>query len=115
MSVAVSVAAVLAGAAAVEAASPVVRVENRSATPIRDLFVKKAGEREWGSNLIEGDSIAAGASRRVEVTEDGGCRYDVLVVFEDGRSEGNDGVDLCQREAYIVEPPAEGQGSEPNR
>jgi hypothetical protein len=81
------------------------QVENRSATPIQDLYIRKAGTDDWGKNAID-NTIAAGAVRHLAVHEDDGCNYDLRIVFQDGRSEERREVNLCQG-LTVIEPPVE--------
>jgi hypothetical protein len=92
-------------------AVPGVQIENRSPTPIQDLYIKKAGSEGWGKNVIDG-TIAAGAVRHLTLPEREGCKYDMRVVYQDGRSEEMNEIDLCQGLAVIEKP---GEGDTPDK
>jgi hypothetical protein len=83
-----------------------IQVENRTSTPIQDLFIRKPGVDEWGKDVIDG-SIAAGGVRHLALAHSGNCRYDVRIVFQDGRSDEMTNVDLCQG-LTVVDKPGEG-------
>ena len=87
-----------------------VLVENRATTPIQDLYIKKSGSPEWGKNAIDG-SIAAGGTRHLTLEHNSSCRYDIRVVFQDGRADEMSDVDLCQGLAVIDKP---GEGGTPD-
>jgi hypothetical protein len=67
---------------------------NRSPYPIRAVYACPPRSATWGSNLIEGRSLAPG--QRIAVELKGGCGvYDLRFVADDGIEFFEDGVPFC--------------------
>ncbi len=80
---------------------------NRTAQPIRELFVTPAGNANWGQNRLDGragnpTAIPANGSFTVRRRADNNCIFDVRVVFADGKSEERKGLNTCSLEEVMI-------------
>ena len=63
---------------------------------IDSIFIAHVDDPYWGVDLIRGFDVAPGENIDVEPTYvEGYCRFDVLLVFEDGYEMTLPEVDLC--------------------
>jgi hypothetical protein len=73
---------------------------NNGTSPIESFFARKSGATDWGtSRLGTGDAtakVAPNASISISVPLDGGCIYELRVVFENHQSREKRGADLCK-------------------
>jgi hypothetical protein len=62
-----------------------------------ELYVDVAGPGDFGAELLQGATIAAGdgGTVRFNPTDAGQCVYDILAVFGDGHSTQFNDLDLC--------------------
>jgi hypothetical protein len=76
------------------------KLTNNGASPIQAFYIRRAGATDWGaSRLGAGDATAAiapGSALTVSVPLEGGCIYELRVVFENHQSREKRGADLCK-------------------
>ncbi len=82
-------------ASAKPATDPSFRLINNGASPIAEVFATPGGSGNWGRNRLEGTPLPAGSARLFPLPK-GTCRYDLKVVFADGKSRERRGTDLCK-------------------
>ena len=70
-------------------------VMNSSSMAIKHVLAKPDGSPNWGSPL-QNSAVAVGKSGSSKVPSETNCLYDVRLVFEDGRTEEHDKVDVCK-------------------
>ena len=74
-----------------------VYVTNESEWAIEAIHIANVDDPRWGPNLIRGYEIFPGEYTEVEpLREEGYCRFDVLMVFDDGYEMTLPGVNLCE-------------------
>ena len=72
------------------------RLDGVNASPrlIREAYVARSTERDWGANRLQGRTLAPGASISLEIS--GGCGpYDVRFVADAGVELEAEEVELC--------------------
>lgn len=82
--------------------NPSFNLANRASGAVKEFFATPAGRANWGRDRLDGKGLAAGASFPVRLPADGNCIYDLRVVFADGRSEEQRGVNACKIETVSV-------------
>jgi len=88
------------GAHAQSAAQPQdFRIVNRAGAPAAALFAVRSprgGQGDWGGNLLRPDRpLPDGAGFRVSPNADAGCRFDLRLVYADGREAVLRDQDIC--------------------
>lgn len=81
-------------------------VQNRSAVPVQYLYIRPAGGRAWGRDRLGNEVIAARGAFSVTMPRGPSCNYDVKVVFDGGREDIRNAVNLCTTTEYAVTGPA---------
>lgn len=74
----------------------VLLVDNHGPMPIRKLYVSAANTNSWGAEQLAGTAIAPGDSVRVQLGRGTNCRFDVEVIYADGRGEDLLDIDVCK-------------------
>ena len=88
----------LPGLAHAQAQNPSFTLLNKSAQPIRELFVTPAGDANWGQNRLTTGPIAPGANFAVRRRIDGNCVFDLRVIYADQTREERRAVNTCNAE-----------------
>ena len=81
---------------AVAQGDPSFHVVNRSGQAINEIYVSPTREPYWGRDLLGRDVLPNGQSFPVRLAPTNGCRYDIRVVYADGRPEERRDQDTCQ-------------------
>lgn len=64
---------------------------------IEAVYVSHVDDNYWGPNLIAGYDLLPGDYTEVEpIVDQGYCRFDVLLVLDDGYEQVLQGVNLCE-------------------
>jgi hypothetical protein len=71
-------------------------VVNRSGQAINEIYVSPTREPYWGHDLLGRNVLPNGQSFPVRLAPTHGCRFDVRVVYADGRPEERRDQDTCQ-------------------
>lgn len=89
------------------------RIVNRAGLPATALFAVRSprgGQGDWGRSLLHPDRpLPDGAGFRVSPNADAGCRFDLRLVYADGREAVLRDQDICVNRSIVVSraaPPA---------
>ncbi|MBE9604808.1 hypothetical protein IAI18_08010 [Acetobacteraceae bacterium H6797] len=74
--------------------NPSFNVVNRGSQAIREVYASPSTDNDWGPDRLGDEMVQPGKFFAVRLVA-GECRYDVRIVYENGRSEERRGVDLC--------------------
>lgn len=77
-------------------ANPSFYLVNRSTQAINEVYVSPVTAAGWGHDQLGSDTIESGANTPIRLRADGRCLFDLRVVYEDGRSEEQRGVNTCE-------------------
>lgn len=73
-----------------------IEVVNASPLMMHFLYISPTGAKEWGRDWLgENTGLAAGTRGKVNPGRDGGCTYDLRVVYENKQEEEKRNQDLC--------------------
>jgi S1-C subfamily serine protease len=91
-----------------------VRIVNRTGEAATALHAVRSGRPDWGSNLLNRGPLPSGSVFNLRVNPDAGCRFDVRLVFGDGRESVLRNQDICatprvELSATAAPPPAVAQ------
>lgn len=78
-------------------------VINRAAAAITTLYVSSTEEDNWGTNRLGGQPLAAGRSFQVRLGQGRHCRFDLQVVYSDGKVEERRDQDVCRNRQVIFD------------
>ena len=73
---------------------PSFRLVNTSRSEINELYATPVGDDGWGRDLLGDDTVAPGASKVIRLPA-GQCRWDVRIVYANGKSTEKRRLDLC--------------------
>jgi hypothetical protein len=93
------------------AQAPDVYVVNRSSVAIRSIQLAVPGTGQWGTNLL-GDAVLP-AGYRFRVPPQGGCAYDVRVVYASAVEEQRRAENICAPRELAFHGPSPALGSAP--
>jgi len=102
------------GSAQPSTGNPSFALVNRSPRTIQRLFASPSRDRNWGTDRLGAQVLAAG--QRFQVTLPAGdCEWDVAVVYDDGQREERRRQPLCSLSELVftgaaAAPPSEGAG-----
>ncbi len=89
-------------AAAAQQQNPSFNLVNKSAKPVRELFVTPAGDANWGQNRLTSGAVEPGGKFAVRRRIDGNCIFDIRAVYADNTHEDKRGVNTCTAEDVVV-------------
>ncbi len=78
-------------------------VVNRTTTDITEIYVSPTSSDQWGEDRLGDDALGAGKSFRVRLGRTRDCRFDLRVLYEDGRREERNGQDICRNRQVIFD------------
>jgi hypothetical protein len=78
-----------------QAGDPSFNLINEAASPIREFYASPTNEDDWGDDRLGGGTVRARGRRAIRLPG-GHCRFDLRVVWEDGRAEERRDVNLCE-------------------
>jgi hypothetical protein len=81
-------------------------LQNRGSVPIQNLYIRQRGASGWGPDRLGNEVVSPRGAFNVSMPRGRSCEYDVRVVFDGGRQDLRNGVDLCQTSEYPVNGPA---------
>jgi hypothetical protein len=81
-------------------------VVNHTVQPIVEVYVTASEEKSWGDNVLGAAPVAPGRVARIRLGSAQPCRFDVRVVYQDGRMEDRRGVDACHVRQAVFEASA---------
>ncbi len=84
------------------APNPSFNLVNRSAQPIRELYVSPSGHSNFGQNRLPNGPIAPGARFAVRLLADGNCVFDIRAVYADGTHEDRRTLNTCTADDVTV-------------
>jgi len=90
------------GTAQAQEQNPSFNLVNKSAKPIRELFVTPAGDANWGQNRLISGPITPGGSFAVRRRVDGNCIFDIRVIYADNAREEKRGLNTCTMADVVV-------------
>lgn len=77
-----------------EADNPSFRLVNGARSEINEVYATPVGEDGWGADRLGDDTVAPGATRVIRLPP-GECRWDVRIVYANGKSTEKRRLDLC--------------------
>ena len=84
----------LAGPALAQGNNPDFRLNNRTGSTINEVYVSSASRSSWGRDLLGNNTLPSGQSLNVTLPA-GQCVNDIRVVYENGASQEQRGVNTC--------------------
>ena len=88
--------------AATPAADPSFRIVNNTPNVINEVYASPASQRNWGHDRLGAEIVAPGAKQIVRLPPDGGCVYDIRVVYQGGTAEERRGLNTCTMTDLVV-------------
>lgn len=82
------------------AGDPSFSFANRTEWTIRELYVSPSTERGWGRDRLGDDTLDPGHDRWIGLPSGRGCALDLKVVYMNGQSREQRGVETCSRADY---------------
>ncbi len=82
--------------------NPSFNLVNKSAKPVRELYVTPAGDANWGKNRLINGPIAPGGSFAVRRRIDGNCIFDIRAVYADSAREEKRDINTCTTADVVV-------------
>ena len=76
-------------------ADPSIRIVNNTPNVINEVYASPASQRNWGHDRLGTETVAPGGRQVVRLSTDGGCVYDIRVVYQGGTAEERRGVNTC--------------------
>lgn len=73
---------------------PSFRLVNRGGNEINEVYVSPAGDDGWGDDRLGEDTLAPGATRVIRLPA-GECRWDLRIVYANGKATEKRRLDLC--------------------
>jgi hypothetical protein len=73
-----------------------VRITNRGARAINEIYVASAGVNAWGEDRLGSRTLGSGASHLVALPP-GQCVNDIRIVFDGGEAEERRRVNTCSQ------------------
>ena len=73
---------------------PSFRLVNRGGNEINEVYVSPVGDDGWGEDRLGDDTLAPGGTRVIRLPA-GECRWDVRIVYSNGKSTEKRRLDLC--------------------
>lgn len=74
--------------------NPDFRLNNRTGSTINEVYVSSARRNDWGRDLLGSNTLSSGQSLNVTLPA-GQCTNDIRVVYENGASQEQRGVNTC--------------------
>jgi S1-C subfamily serine protease len=75
---------------------PSFRLVNKGQRTVNEVFATPAGRTSWGRNRLESGPMGPNGNHVFRLPREGGCIYDLRLVFADGKSLERKGADLCK-------------------
>ncbi len=75
---------------------PSVKLFNRAARPVTEVYMTPAGLTNWGQNRLGQDRLLPDGTRLFTLPRDGSCIFDLRVVFADGKALEKKRANLCR-------------------
>jgi hypothetical protein len=76
---------------------PSVKIFNRAAVPITEVYAQPSGGTVAGPNRVTGEPVKPDTTLAVSLPRDGTCFYDLRVVFADKRAMEKRHANLCRQ------------------
>lgn len=73
---------------------PSFRLVNTGRSEINEVYATPVGDDGWGRDLLGDDTVAPGANKVIRLPA-GECRWDVRIVYANGKSTEKRRLDLC--------------------
>ncbi len=90
-------------AAAQAAGDRSLTLANHAPVAVAALHVSSTRTDDWGEDRLRGAALPPGGALVVHLGRGTDCRFDVLVVYADGRTEELDDVDVCAAGRLVVD------------
>jgi hypothetical protein len=84
--------------------NPGLEIENGSRTQITEVHVKPNGNNNWGANKL-GETLRPGNTASIREMTETNCLYDVKAVYEDGRADEREKVNVCGHQRLVFGAP----------
>lgn len=81
--------------------NPSFNVVNRSGQAINEVYASAAGQTNWGRDRLQDKTVPAGGTFAVRLPADGNCKYDIRVVYADGKAEERRDLNTCNLDNVI--------------
>ncbi len=75
---------------------PSIRLFNRAAIPITEIYATPSGLTNWGQNRLNAGALKPDDKFLVQLPRDGNCYYDLRVVFADHKAREQKHANLCR-------------------
>jgi S1-C subfamily serine protease len=75
---------------------PSFRLVNKGQRTVAEVFATPAGRGTWGQNRLTTGPMGPDGNHVFRLPKEGGCIYDLRLVFADGKASERKGADLCK-------------------
>ena len=75
---------------------------NRTGSEARELFAVRSGRMDWGRNFLP-RPLTDGSAYGLRPNADAGCRFDIRLVFADGREAVKRDNDICAQNTVVMD------------
>ena len=103
----------LAAPALAQNPNPSFNIVNRGRADIKEVYATPAGMTTWGRDRLARAPVQPGQNAPVRLPADGNCVYDIRVIYADGRSEEQRGLNTCTMDNVLFPPAARGSAGRP--
>ncbi|MBU8537223.1 hypothetical protein [Falsiroseomonas tokyonensis] len=83
-----------------------VTVQNETDLTLNFLYVFPRGSADRGPDRLGDEMVAPGTTFRARLGRQSGCSFDIVAVWQDGREETRNGVDICRNPRLVFGDPA---------
>lgn len=75
---------------------PSFRLVNKGQRIVNEVFATPSGRTTWGQNRLTSGPMGPNGNHVFRLPKEGGCLYDLRLVFSDGKASERKGTDLCK-------------------
>jgi hypothetical protein len=84
-------------------ANRTVTIVNNTGSTITNFYGSNAGSNSWEEDILGTSTLASGSSANINFDDGSGyCSFDFKVVFSDGSTVVEEGIDVCKVTTYTI-------------
>lgn len=92
-----------------------VTILNHGPTSVVELYLSPASNDSWGPDQLGEASIEPGRSRQLKLGRMRDCEFDILVIYDDTRSQKLPALNLCKTRQLVVDGSTAQAAAKPSR